>query len=462
MSSPLSMLKKRRRAPLPDPASEQRDRQKVPIGRNMLKGFQAAGADDESSDSTPSPTAANDATASKPKAASKKGVPPSDFELMSAMIRRVGLLERKVMCQAKEIERKDKRISLLEAKLRFPEDSESARDLSGRDSLERKCQRLQNRVSEMNSFLNDYGLTWVGDGGSSDAGESASVAPGFRMNFDLVQRRIVELNVLAGEGECFVRPTATGARLAKREPIQLGLYRDGIVMFDGPFRSYQERSTQRCMNDLMDGYFPSELQERFPDGVPFEVHDRRDQEFISRAPWNKFPGEGKTIRESSHGVSLKIPGKESSTDRFLKQLPNVVVKAGRVIDIRDSLRAVLQGPSDAQSSNSVILVDTPARRQISSPDRPSSDSDVIALKVRSEDGNRTYILKMRFSDTVGHLRRHLDEHRGGGLPGYDIITASPRCCFDDDHRTLQSCGLTTNAMLLLRKRQHPLSQSEIN
>lgn len=64
------------------------------------------------------------------------------------------------------------------------------------------------------------------------------------MNFDLVQRRIVELNVLAGEGECFVRPTATGARLAKREPIQLGLYRDGIVMFDGPFRSYQERSTQ--------------------------------------------------------------------------------------------------------------------------------------------------------------------------------------------------------------------------
>nr|XP_040020085.1 UBX domain-containing protein 11 isoform X3 [Gasterosteus aculeatus aculeatus] len=440
MSSPLSMLKKRRRAPLPDPASEQRDRQKVPIGRNMLKGFQAAGADDESSDSTPSPTAANDATASKPKAASKKGVPPSDFELMSAMIRRVGLLERKVMCQAKEIERKDKRISLLEAKLRFPEDSESARDLSGRDSLERKCQRLQNRVSEMNSFLNDYGLTWVGDGGSSDAGESeqpgASVAPGFRMNFDLVQRRIVELNVLAGEGECFVRPTATGARLAKREPIQLGLYRDGIVMFDGPFRSYQERSTQ--------------------------VHDRRDQEFISRAPWNKFPGEGKTIRESSHGVSLKIPGKESSTDRFLKQLPNVVVKAGRVIDIRDSLRAVLQGPSDAQSSNSVILVDTPARRQISSPDRPSSDSDVIALKVRSEDGNRTYILKMRFSDTVGHLRRHLDEHRGGGLPGYDIITASPRCCFDDDHRTLQSCGLTTNAMLLLRKRQHPLSQSEIN
>lgn len=25
------------------------------------------------------------------------------------------------------------------------------------------------------------------------------------------------------------------------------------------------------MQDLMDGYLPSELQDRFPDGVPFEV-----------------------------------------------------------------------------------------------------------------------------------------------------------------------------------------------
>ena len=30
-------------------------------------------------------------------------------------------------------------------------------------------------------------------------------------------------------------------------------------------------SSQRCMQDLMDGFFPSELQDRFPDGVPFEV-----------------------------------------------------------------------------------------------------------------------------------------------------------------------------------------------
>lgn len=64
------------------------------------------------------------------------------------------------------------------------------------------------------------------------------------MNFDLVLERIRELNILAGDGECFVQSTATGARLAKKHPIHLSLYSNGIVMFDGPFRSYQEHSTK--------------------------------------------------------------------------------------------------------------------------------------------------------------------------------------------------------------------------
>lgn len=70
------------------------------------------------------------------------------------------------------------------------------------------------------------------------------------MNFDLVVQRIRELNILTGDGECFVRSTATGAQLAKKDPIQLSLYSNGIVMFDGPFRSYQENSTQVSLRKL--------------------------------------------------------------------------------------------------------------------------------------------------------------------------------------------------------------------
>uniref|UniRef100_UPI0037E8750A UBX domain-containing protein 11 n=1 Tax=Semicossyphus pulcher TaxID=241346 RepID=UPI0037E8750A len=480
MSSPLSMLKKTRRTPLQGPLNEHWGRQKWPFRRNLLKEFQSQLVDESSDQNTPltSKTPANPASTSKSKAPFKKGAPPSDSELMSAMMQRVTLLEKTLKIQMQEIEQKDKKISVLEEKLRLLKDSESTHHLSGRDDVEKRCQKLQNQVCEMESFLNDYGLIWVGDESErpqdSEGGlwqPDASEVRSFHMNFDLVLQRIKELNVLAGDGECFIQSTATGAQLAKKDPIQLSLYSNGIVMFDGPFRSYQEQSTQLCMQDLMDGYFPSELQDRFPDGVPFEVHDRRDEEFISRPLWSKFPGEGQAVLgekdESSSVVSSQLSGKKLSTDQLLNRIPRVVVKAGCVIDVRDSLRTILQGSSEAHSCNSVILVDTPAlqamreRLQTVSTDRPSSPRDVITLKVKSEDGNHTYVLKMCSSETIGHLRTYLDKHRGAGVSGYDIISAYPQCCYGDDSHTLKSCGLTTNATLLLQKRKHPQLMTEV-
>ncbi|XP_063341900.1 UBX domain-containing protein 11 [Pelmatolapia mariae] len=468
MSSPLSMLKKTKRTPLQGAHKEQGSKSKVPFRRNLLKEFEAELAN-EPSDYSHTPT--NEASNSNTGAPLKKGCPPTNFDLMSAMMQRVTLLEKTVRSQAKEIERKDKQISDLEEKLAVQEKSGSMHDPRSRDDLESRCQQLQNQVHEMEDFLNDYGLIWVGDTDSGDPAErETSGARGFHINFDLVLQRIRELNVLLGEGESFVQMTATGAQLAKKDPIPLRLYRNGIVMFDGPFRSYQEHSTQQCMQDLMDGYFPSELQERFPDGVPFELHDRRYEEFHSRLPWETFPGEGQAVcgdkDESASSLSSHLPGKKLTTDQFLNKLPKLVVKAGRVIDIRNSLRAKLQGTSDVDSSSSVILIDTPSlqasteRLQAFSAYQPACN--VITLKVKSEDGSHTYIVKMSPSETVGDLRRYLDKHRRGGVSSYDIISAYPQCNYDDDGQTLQSCGIVTNATLLLRQRKPDPSLADVN
>lgn len=59
----------------------------------------------------------------------------------------------------------------------------------------------------------------------------------------------------------------------------------------------------------------------------------------------------------------------------------------------------------------VCLDFMPYRQQTFSPDRPASAQDVITLKVKSEDGNRTFILKMCSSETIGHMRQYLDKHR---------------------------------------------------
>uniref|UniRef100_A0A803THX8 UBX domain-containing protein 11 n=1 Tax=Anolis carolinensis TaxID=28377 RepID=A0A803THX8_ANOCA len=137
-------------------------------------------------------------------------------------------------------------------------------------------------------FLNDYGLIWVGEGpDSSDELEPLieervysrkntwtpedNILSGTPINLDLIFENLKDLNILAGEGESKVEHTTGGARLKQRRAIPLTFYQNGIVMFNGPFRPYEEPSTQRCLRDIMDGYFPSELQRRYPDGVPFQV-----------------------------------------------------------------------------------------------------------------------------------------------------------------------------------------------
>ncbi|XP_045574302.1 UBX domain-containing protein 11 isoform X1 [Salmo salar] len=499
MSSPLSMLRKNRRVPLPGPMNQQGRR--VPFKENPFAEYEATLLSDVSALNRPTPQAqATDiACPSKSKAKQRKSnsccAPPSDFELMSSMMQRLTLLETKVKTQALDIDHKEKIITALEEKMKLLQKStEKNSDRCREDELIKTCHKLQGQVFEMERFLNDYGMIWVGSGEEHDTAsqqeaeeaeqtqssergvwqpETSVARRNFQINFDLVLQNIQQLNILAGEGESYVRVTSRGAQLAQQHLIPLRLYSNGIFMFNGPFRSYQEASTQQCMQDLMDGYFPSELQDRFADGVPFQVHDRREEEFHERRPWAEFPGKGQAVvgctegekstdsLEHAYCTVSQIPGRKLTMDQFLNRLPKVVVKAGRVIDIRDSVKASLQGSSDASNSHAVTLIDTPElqamkeRLELHETDPPNSARDVTTLRVKSEDGEHTYIIKMRFSETIGHLRQYLDKHRWTDATAYDIISAFPQRRYSEDSQTLLSCGLTPNAALLLRTRPGP-------
>ncbi|NWV17609.1 UBX11 protein, partial [Origma solitaria] len=87
------------------------------------------------------------------------------------------------------------------------------------------------------------------------------------IDFDLILENIKDLNLLVGEGISHIEHTPRGARLRRPEPFPLTLYQNGIVMGNGAFQPYQHPATQQCLQDIMDGYLPSELQERYPDGV---------------------------------------------------------------------------------------------------------------------------------------------------------------------------------------------------
>ncbi|XP_038654164.1 UBX domain-containing protein 11 isoform X4 [Scyliorhinus canicula] len=349
-------------------------------------------------------------TSSSPSKSKAKDSKLSDTELMSTMVKRLTEMEQRVQTQAQEISRKNQKIAVLEEKLSLLQLSNA--DKPKRQQELEKLLQLQNQVWEMEKFLNDYGMIWIG----SEKDEASSVYlkeeeepqeppdpsglilhPGdsamksFQVDFDLVLENIKDLNILAGEGEARIEHITGGARLKRPDPLSLTLFKNGIVMFNGPFRSFNELSTQHCLQDIMDGYFPSELQHKYPAGIPMKVP--------------------------------QVPSSPSDDNTVLIETP--------------------------------ILAELRERLKFSEDNRPAS-RNISTLRIKSENGEKTYIVKMLFNETVGDLRTYLNQIRGKQEVDYDIISTFPQQVYNDQSKTLKEYGLIPNAMLILRTQRTQL------
>ncbi|XP_075051871.1 UBX domain-containing protein 11 isoform X2 [Mixophyes fleayi] len=393
-----------------------------------------------------------------PSFGKEQGSVPSDFDLLSTTVKRVSELETRVRFQTREIQLKDQEIATLEQKikkLQWQKTDHSVEDKHVQE-LEKRCQELQKRVSDMEHFLSDYGLLWVGDENSSDASKqethSSSSGQSFHLDFDLILENLRDLNVLGGEGESHIEYKERTARLRPPEPVPLTFYNNGIIMFQGPFRSYQEASTQQCLRDIMDGYFPSELQTRFPDGVTFQVTDMRTVVFHERRPWDEFPGPGQSVggAEGSLRETSNMTGPRLSVEQFLSRLPKSVVHGGRVTDIQGPIREALQGSKEQERQNE-SMVDSPL--VLSTENRSQANTVFSNLRLKSENGDHTYKVRMLPTETLGDLRTILSQHRAPNVASFDIISRFPHHVYDDDNCTLQKAGLVPNAFLLLRRKK---------
>nr|XP_021499125.1 UBX domain-containing protein 11 isoform X6 [Meriones unguiculatus]XP_021499135.1 UBX domain-containing protein 11 isoform X6 [Meriones unguiculatus] len=395
--------------------------------------------------------------------------------------------------------------------------------LRRQEELETQCIQLQRQVGEMERFLSDYGLQWVGEpmdqedsegkeGGESDDRDwmtakkfwkpGDSVVPP-EVDFDRLLASLQDLSELVVEGESQVTPVPGGAQLRTLEPIPLKLYRNGIIMFDGPFRPFYDPTTQRCLRDILDGFFPSELQRLYPDGVPFKVSDLRNQVFPEDG-LGPFPGEGRVVgrkmRKAMDRVEdptgklgpegglgagqdklqvasasaespswAKAPnalpaGSRMTAEKFLNRLPKCVIRQGEVIDIRGPIRDTLQNCCPLPGRIQETVVETPAltserRRSLESPSTPVPLHTM--LRIKSENGEQAFLLMMRPEDTVGDVRKLLAHARGTDLATFEIFSTFPPTVYKDDTVTLKAAGLAPSATLLLRAPRVKASPSNL-
>nr|KAF6384093.1 UBX domain protein 11 [Pipistrellus kuhlii] len=288
--------------------------------------------------------------------------------------------------------------------------------------------------------------------------QADSVVP-HEVDYDRLLASLRNLGELVEDGDTQVEPMPKGSQAHGLEPIPLKLYRNGIMIFDGPFRPFRDPSTQGCLRDILDGSFPAELQRLYPDGVPFKVSDLRNQVYPEDG-LDPFPGEDRVtgMQRIRKAPLMEHTDSRMTPEKFLSRLPKLVIRQGEVIDIRGPIRDALQNCCPWPQPVQEVVVETPAlaaERERSQEYPESPVPPFSMLRIKSENGEQAFLLMMQPEDTIRDVKALLAEARGMDPNAFEIFSAFPPKVYREDQLTLQEAGLVPNANLLLRPSRAP-------
>ncbi|KAJ3005116.1 UBX domain-containing protein 11 [Thoreauomyces humboldtii] len=288
--------------------------------------------------------------------------------LMTAMASRLQTLESELRSTRIDLQIRTATVETLEAELAWEKEKNDAQaqgrrrtGLAGRSNgddedededdegrtrhlslLETRCQDLMSQVAEMEAFLQRNGMMWRKEkdackvdpehghvrGKRSDS-VTAVPRPSYRVAFPYDFPRLVasirELNHVAGEGVATVTKDARGTRRLKApDTLSLAIFRNGFKLGARDFRSYKDRKAHLFVQDLVDGYFPYELKDAYPDGVPFDVHDRHEEWHEVKEAHRAFAGKGRATA-ASPDLSDTDGSADSETDSDRSETVDVSV-----------------------------------------------------------------------------------------------------------------------------------------
>ena len=178
------------------------------------------------------------------------------------------------------------------------------------EELKENNRQMKTQIEEMTRFLEGQGLDWIGYG--SD--ESNTVVVPTDPTAKGLLRALETLNDAVGTQK--LRDDGSGFDSISIVPITV--YRDGMFLFRGPFRSYEDDSTIDFVRQCVRGFVPSEFADDHPNGVRFDVTDRRDVRYA----------------ETNDGRNRT----KMTKLQFIRRLPkHTVTPSGRILNVREKV-----------------------------------------------------------------------------------------------------------------------------
>lgn len=396
------------------------------------------------------------------KATGSTVVPSSSPDLTVGLLARLTDCETELKATRKQLAEKLRRITELEdenkeLKALLVEPAEVYDEL---EFVKGQNADLLSKLNEMEEFLKDYGLKWVGTSsmdGHLSIRESSKDEDTKHVgaSYDIFSKKIQELNdMISAEPAQVV--TEEGGKITKLarpseilEQIRVVFYSNGLMVRRGPFRECGSESYKQFTRDIMDGYFPAEFKDDYPDGVVFVLVDRHNIAYDS------------SVADKEDALTAQ---------KLLQRLPKTVIRNGEIVDVRSSVQDRLgldkASNGDAQAKNT--LKSSASSAQEKSRDQILLQSVAfihceeqhrkpVTVQLRWIDGS-LLVVKLDVSDDVGTIRSLVESYFASRVdskadsketaypPQFELRTVWPARCVDDDC-SLADAGLVPNGTL---------------
>merc|ERR1711939_471246 len=188
---------------------------------------------------------------------------------------------------------------------------------------------------------------------------------------------------------------------------------------------------------ILDGYFPYDLKKEYPEGVLLEPVDWTDDTFTQDMLQNNKDPKFKILQDIQQ-KNCKLQSK----DEYLKQFPKNVISKGNIVPIREELEKRFKetGKIDTSKLNSNEPIE--AFTHVAQNESDFQPSEIVTLRIRTETGKRTVIVKLLRTDKMAALYEAIEPYIELNDKAFELRSKFPNRPYDKgETQNLEELGL---------------------
>ena len=329
--------------------------------------------------------------------------------------------------------------------------SKSAVDQKSQEEIQKKLKNLEYELNKLNIDNGEEEPIEVDKSTSSLYDKSLLPKT---IDIKVLARRIEEMNAIIyeeqGSNAEFESEDGKIFKLKQKKEILISFYKNGLIIEGYQFFPYESETSQKIIQDIIDGYSPYILHERYPHGVLMKVENHVK---IIYEP-NKINNNNKNIKD------LKDPGEQKylSPKEFVNIFPNKVIKNGNILNIKEDMEKFLGIKSNNNIQNNINEKEETEFNLYDDLNNKVKQEDLCKLKIKVLTVDKTINVNISKNKNINELfdfvKNYVNENlkkvsptlKINNISDYGFIMTFPFKIITYDKKinkenTLEKCGL---------------------